>query len=144
MQLPVALLSCHAKRLKYDLHNFEQSSLLTLILKQIKIHWACKYMWHSYHFMQFWYKRFLNAPKGLGKILQTAKITQERSSSISLSTSLCGLRPKSKMKTIGHAITCRILIVSWNPNISYSMTCTETSLKGPKRQRILKIELFPG
>ena len=48
------------------------------------------------------------------------------------------------MKIIGHAITYHILIFSWNPNRSHSMTCTKMSLKGPKRQEILKIELLPG
>ena len=48
------------------------------------------------------------------------------------------------MKIIGHAITSHILIILWNPNIGHSMTCTKASLKGPKRQGIIKIELVPG
>ena len=46
------------------------------------------------------------------------------------------------MKTIGHTITCLILIISWNPNISHSMTGTKTSLKGLNRQGTRKIEFF--
>ena len=61
-----------------------------------------------------------------------------------MSASSCGSQPKRKMKTIGHAITCHIPIFSWNPNRSHSMTRTKMSLKGPKRQGILKIELLPG
>ena len=126
------------------LHNFECSSLLTLITKQIEIHWACNYMWHSYYSMQFYYKRFLDAPKDLEKMYQTTKSTQKRSSFISLSSSPCRPRPESKMKTIGYSTTCHILIIPWNPNISHSITRTKTSLKWPKRQGILNIGLSAG
>ena len=87
--------------------------------------------------------RFLEAPKDLGKMFQTAKSTEKRSSFISLSFPSCGPRPE-KIKTIGHAITCHILIISWNPNTSHSMTWAKTYIKRSKRQGILKIELFPG
>ena len=83
------------------LYNFEHSSLLTFIRKQIKIHWAWNYIWHAYYFMQFQYKRFLNVSKDLGKMSQTAKSNQRRSSFISLSTSPCGPWPETKMKTLG-------------------------------------------
>ena len=79
-------------------------------------------------------------------MLQTAKSAQEGSSFISffIRSSPCGSRPETKMKTIGHAVTCHILNISWNLKLSHSVTCTKTLLKGPKGQGILKIELFPG
>ena len=86
----------------------------------------------------------LTCPKTWGKCSERLKVLKKRPSFISLNTSLCGPRQKSKMKTTEYEITCHILIIPWNPNISHCMTSTKTLLKGPQRQGMLKIELFPG
>ena len=54
---------------------FEDSSMPTNITKQNKINQARNCMWHSYYFMQLWYKLLLDLHKNLGKKTQTAKNT---------------------------------------------------------------------
>ena len=66
---------------------FQHSSMPTKITKQSKNNWACKYLWHSYHFMQFQYKTLLYIPKSLRERAQMAKNTTIWVFFISFSTS---------------------------------------------------------
>ena len=59
-----------------------------------------------------------------------------------MNTPTCLLQVQSKIKTIGHAITCRSLIFSCNSKISHSMTYRKFRRKGPKLLKILKTEHF--
>lgn len=68
--------------------------------------------------------------------------TKNGSSFIGLSTPRCRSLQQSKIKTIGHAITCHILILSCNSNIRHSMNCPKFWRKGPKLLKILKTEHF--
>ena len=61
---------------------------------------------------------------------------------ISLSTPVGLPRPQSKLKTTEHAAICGTLIISCNSNIGYSLTCSKIWEKGPKRQKILRIDHF--
>ena len=48
-------------------HNFEHSSLPTLLIKQKKRNWAPNYMRDIYHSAQFFNKPSFNLPKNLRK-----------------------------------------------------------------------------
>ena len=94
-------------------------------------------MLHSYHLIQFWLKALLKLTKNLKKRTQTVKNTKRWSWLIGMSTSPCRPWSQSKIKTIGHAIICHILIISCNSHVSYSMTCPQFSRKGAN---LLKLE----
>ena len=114
-------------------HNFERSSLPISIIKQNKNNWERNCMWHSYRFMQFYYKPLFHLPKNLEKMTQTAKNTKTRSFFISLSTPSCWPWSQSKIHWV-----CNYMWHSYHFMKVYSLTCPKSWEKGPKWLKTLK------
>ena len=55
----------------------EHSCRITKTTKQTKNNWKCSYMWDTYHFMQFWYRRLISLLKNLRKRTKKTKNTLE-------------------------------------------------------------------
>ena len=90
-------------------------------------------MQHSYHSMQSQFKPLLHLPKNLWKRTQTAKKTKKSTFLITFNTPPCQLGSSNQIKRFGKTTACSTLIISYNSNISHSLTCPRTWRKGPKQ-----------
>ena len=80
-------------------------------------------MWHSYYFMQLWYKPLLNLPKNLGSGPKRLKILNNWLIFLFLNTCPCQSRYQNKTKTIRHATVKHALFdfyeIQYEPQIDY-------------------------